>query len=99
MGNTYPQRPFFGRGFHDAAGFSGKASDTTVYYTFDSYSTPSTLLKLDISSGSSSIYRVSKAPFDSDAYVSKQIFYASKDGTQVPMIITHPILKTLPHFL
>ena len=73
----------------DAAGFSGKASDTTVYYTFDSYSTPSTLLKLDISSGSSSIYRVSKAPFDSDAYVSKQIFYASKDGTQVPMIITH----------
>ena len=73
----------------DAAGFSGKAEDTTVYYSFDNYNTPSTLLRFDIASGESSIYRASKAPFDSDAYVSKQIFYTSKDGTQVPMIITH----------
>ena len=73
----------------DAAGFSGKAEDTTVYYSFDNYNTPSTLLRFDIASGESSIYHASKAPFDSDAYVSKQIFYTSKDGTQVPMIITH----------
>lgn len=73
----------------DAAGFGGKAEDTTVYYSFDNYNTPSTLLRFDIASGESSIYRASKAPFDSDAYVSKQIFYTSKDGTQVPMIITH----------
>lgn len=73
----------------DAAGFSGKANDTTVYYSFDNYKTPSTLFKLDIASGESSIYRPSKAPFDSDAYVSEQVFYKSKDGTEVPMIITH----------
>jgi len=73
----------------DAAGFSGKAEDTTVYYSFDNYNTPGTLLRFDIASGESSIYHASKAPFDSDAYVSKQIFYTSKDGTQVPMIITH----------
>ena len=73
----------------DAAGFSGKAKDTTVYYSFDNYKTPSTLFKLDIASGESSIYRPSKAPFDSDAYVSEQVFYKSKDGTEVPMIITH----------
>jgi len=73
----------------DAAGFSGKAKDTTVYYSFDNYKTPSTLFKLDIASGESSIYRPSKAPFDSDAYLSEQVFYKSKDGTEVPMIITH----------
>ena len=73
----------------DAAGFSGKAKDTTVYYSFDNYKTPSTLFKLDIASGESSIYRPSKAPFDSDAYVSEQVFFKSKDGTEVPMIITH----------
>ena len=73
----------------DAAGFSGKAKDTTVYYSFDNYKTPGTLFKLDIASGESSIYRPSKAPFDSDAYVSEQVFYKSKDGTEVPMIITH----------
>jgi prolyl oligopeptidase len=73
----------------DAAGFNGKAKDTTVYYSFDNYKTPSTLFKLDIASGESSIYRPSKAPFDSDAYVSDQVFFKSKDGTEVPMIITH----------
>ena len=73
----------------DAAGFNGKANDTTVYYSFDNYKTPSTLFKLDIASGESSIYRPSKAPFDSDAYVSEQVFFKSKDGTEVPMIITH----------
>ena len=73
----------------DAAGFSGKAKDTTVYYSFDNYKTPSTLFNLDIASGESSIYRPSKAPFDSDAYVSEQVFFKSKDGTEVPMIITH----------
>ena len=73
----------------DAAGFSGKAKDTTVYYSSDNYKTPSTLFNLDIASGESSIYRPSKAPFDSDAYVSEQVFFKSKDGTEVPMIITH----------
>mgnify|MGYP003320765927 FL=1 len=73
----------------DAAGFGGKAEDTTVYYSFDNYNTPSTLLRFDIASGESSIYRAAKAPFARGADVSKQIFYTSKDGTQVPMIITH----------
>ena len=73
----------------DAAGFSGKLEDTTVYYSFDNYKTPSTLFKLAIATGESTIYRASKAPFESDAYVSNQIFYTSKDGTRVPMIITH----------
>ena len=83
----------------DAAGFRGKADDTTVYYGFDNYKTPSTLFQLDIATGESTIYRASKAPFDSDAYVSNQIFYTSKDGTRIPMIITHraDLAKDQPH--
>ena len=73
----------------DAGGFGGKASDAVTYYSFANYKTPSTLFRLDIASGESVVYRESRAPFDSAAYVSEQIFYASKDGTQVPMIITH----------
>ena len=70
-----------------------------MYYSFDNYKTPSTLFQLDIATGESTIYRASKAPFDSDAYVSDQIFYTSKDGTRIPMIITHraDLAKDQPH--
>ncbi|MFQ3221037.1 MAG: prolyl oligopeptidase [Paraglaciecola sp.] len=47
------------------------------------------MFKLTVKSGDSSLYRKSEAPFDSDLYDSKQVFYTSKDGTEVPMIITH----------
>ena len=69
------------------AAFSGKAKDTTCI-TASTTTKLSTLFKLDIASGGR-VYRPSKAPFDSDAYVSEQVFYKSKDGTEVPMIITH----------
>ena len=72
-----------------ATGFSGKAQDETVYYSFNNYKTPNTLFQLEIASGKSSVYRPSKSSFNSDAYVSEQVFYTSKDGTRIPMIITH----------
>ena len=73
----------------DASGFRGKAKDTVAYYSFQNYKTPSTLFRLELANGDSSVYRASKADFDSAGYVSKQVFYSSKDGTRVPMIITH----------
>ena len=76
-------------GLGSAGGFSGKKSQTEIYYTFTNYSTPSTIYSLALKSGESSVYRQSDAKFDSAAYESKQVFYASKDGTQIPMIITH----------
>jgi len=72
-----------------ASGLSGKVGADTLYYTFTNYKTPSTLYSLDPSSGESAVYRASKAHFASDDYESKQVFYTSKDGTHVPMIITH----------
>jgi prolyl oligopeptidase len=72
-----------------ASGLSGKVDADTLYYTFTNYKTPSTLYSLAPNSGESAVYRASKAKFVSDDYESKQVFYTSKDGTRVPMIITH----------
>ncbi|WP_418264659.1 prolyl oligopeptidase family serine peptidase [Flavobacterium faecale] len=72
-----------------ADGFKGKKKEKAVYYTFTNYTTPGTIYKLDVATGVSALYRKSKADFQSDLYETKQIFYTSKDGTKVPMMITH----------
>ncbi len=72
-----------------ASGFSGKKSQTTLYYSFSNQKTPSTIFSLDLASGESAVHMKSKVKFDSDNFESKQVFYTSKDGTKVPMIITH----------
>ncbi|GGY56995.1 prolyl endopeptidase [Bacterioplanes sanyensis] len=72
-----------------ASGFRGKQDDSELYYTFTNYKTPGTIYKLDINSGKSQVYRKSEAPFDSDKFESEQVFYTSKDGTKVPMIMTY----------
>lgn len=72
-----------------AGGLGGKIDDETLYYSFTNYTTPGTIFSFDPKSGASAIYQQPKVAFDSDAYESKQIFYNSKDGTRIPMIITH----------
>lgn len=72
-----------------AGGFSGKKSQKDLYYSFSNQRTPSTIFKMDIESGESSVHLKSKVNFDSENYESKQVFYTSKDGTKVPMTITH----------
>lgn len=67
----------------------GKREDKTLYYTFTNYKTPSTIFAFDVDAGKSSVYRESGAKFDPAAYESKQVFYTSKDGTKVPMLITY----------
>ena len=72
-----------------ASGFAGKEQQTTLYYAFTNYKTPKTIFSLDVKTGNSAVYRESAAKFNSDNYLTKQVFYTSKDGTKVPMIITH----------
>ncbi len=72
-----------------AYGLAGKKEETTLYYTFTNYATPPTIFSFDVESGASTLYQESKAPFDRNEYESKQVFYTSKDGTQVPMIISY----------
>lgn len=76
-------------GIGSAGGFKGKKTDTALYYSFTNYNTPSTIYKLDPHSGISEIYWKPKIDFEPNDYESKQVFYASKDGTKIPMIITY----------
>lgn len=76
-------------GLGTAAGFSAKKNEKTIYYTFTNYVTPSSVFALDSKTGKSEIYEKPKVDFKGEDYVSKQVFYTSKDGTKVPMIITH----------
>lgn len=70
-------------------GFGGKWEEDFLYYSFASYINPGTLYRYDIESGKSELYKKSGVEFNPEEYVSKQVFYNSKDGTRIPMMITH----------
>ena len=76
-------------GLGTAAGFSGKDEEKELYYTFTSYVYPPTIFKYSLQTGTTLLYRKSGVNFDPANFESNRIFYTSKDGTQVPMIITH----------
>ncbi|MEP7372162.1 MAG: prolyl oligopeptidase family serine peptidase [Chitinophagaceae bacterium] len=72
-----------------ADGFYAKQDEKETYFTFASYITPVTIYKMDIEGGKSEVYKQSKVQFKTEGYESKQVFYTSKDGTRIPMIITY----------
>lgn len=76
-------------GLGSAGGFGGKREENELYYSFTSYTYPSTIFKYDIATGKSSVYKKPSLKFDPSQYESKQAFYPSKDGTQIPMILTY----------
>ena len=76
-------------GLGSSGSISGKREAEKLYYSFSNYNTPSTIYELDLASNKSKVYRESGVEFNSDDYVSKQVFYSSKDGTRIPMMITH----------
>ncbi len=76
-------------GIGTISGFSSKKEETELYYSFTNYVTPGSIYKYNTNKGVSEIFRKSKIDFNSDNFESKQVFYTSKDGTKVPMIITH----------
>lgn len=76
-------------GVGNANGFGAKKEEKEDYYTFTNYNTPASIYKLDLETGNSDLYWEPSIAFDSENYESNQIFYTSKDGTKVPMIITH----------
>ena len=72
-----------------ADGFGGKRGDSETFYSFASYTVPGVIFRYDPTTGASTVFRQPKVDFDPAAFETKQIFYASKDGTRVPMFITH----------
>ncbi len=76
-------------GLGNAGGFGGKKEDKTDYYSFTNYKTPTSIYTFDVETGVSKLYWQPEIDFDANQYESKQVFYSSKDGTKVPMMITH----------
>ncbi len=72
-----------------ASGFGGKQNDNEVFYNFTSFAYPPTIYRYNINTNSSTLYRQSKVDVDFSLYETKQVFYPSKDGTKIPMFITH----------
>ncbi len=76
-------------GIGSAGGFGGKKTDKDLYYSFTNYVTPGSIYKLDPKTGASTLYKKPNVQFNPDNYTSEQVFYTSKDGTKIPMIITY----------
>lgn len=70
-----------------ASGFHGRPGDPETFFAFSSFNRPTTIYRYDMASGESTVFAQPKLTFDPDAYVVEQKFYASKDGTRVPMFL------------
>lgn len=76
-------------GVGSAGGFNAKVEEKDLYYTFTSYISPATSYKYNIGTGESELYFRPELDFNPEEYESSQVFYTSKDGTKIPLIITH----------
>ncbi len=72
-----------------ASGIGGKKDEKELYFSFTNYKTPASSYKLDVDTGKYELYWKPDIDFNPEDYVSEQVFYNSKDGTKIPMIITH----------
>ncbi len=70
-------------------GISGERKDDEMFYAFTSFLYPTTIFRYDFKSGVTSVFKAPTIDFDPSGYETKQVFYTSKDGTRVPMFITH----------
>ena len=76
-------------GIGSAGGFGGKRYDTETFYSNTRFTAPATIYRYDMVSGESTVFRQPKVDLNPADYETRQVFYSSKDGTQVPMFITH----------
>ena len=76
-------------GLGSVSGFQGRSDEQETFYSFSSFNSPGTVYRLDVTSREVSLFRRPDLAFDPDDYVTKQVFYESKDGTRVPLFLTH----------
>jgi len=74
-------------GIGSVSGFNGKRGDTETFYSFTGFTNPTTIYRLDLKSGASTVFRQPKVDFDPSGFETRQQFYTSRDGTRVPMFI------------
>lgn len=76
-------------GIGSAGGFDGKKDDIETFYQFASFTVPSRIYRYNLETGEQTLFRDAQVAFDPNQYETRQVFYPSKDGTQVPMFLTH----------
>ena len=76
-------------GLGTASGFTGKRTDIETFYSYQSYAAAPSVYRYDMVTGKSSLLKRDKVDFNGSDYITKQVFYRSKDGTRIPLFITH----------
>jgi prolyl oligopeptidase len=76
-------------GIGNVAGVSGREDESEMFFSFTSFTYPTTNFRADLATGKVEVFQAPKVAFDPSVYETKQVFYTSKDGTKVPMFITH----------
>src|SRR5690606_13059798 len=76
-------------GIGSPGGFGAKTEDSILYYSFTNYVAPGSIDKYNIKEGTSELHNPPQIDCNPENFESKQVFYTSKDGTKIPMIITH----------
>ena len=76
-------------GMGTADGFGGERKDQETFYAFSNFTQTGTIYRYDLASGKSEVFRQPQLRFDPQQFVTEQVFYPSRDGTRVPMFITH----------
>ena len=76
-------------GLGSVGGFNGEATDTFVFYSYTSFTSPPTIYRYDIATNKSTVFRAPEVRFNPAEYETRQVFFTSKDGTKVPMFLTH----------
>ena len=76
-------------GMGSAGGFYGKRTDKETFYSWTGFSTPARIYHLDMETGNSRLFKAPRLKFNPDDYITCQVFYKSKDGTRIPMFLSH----------
>src|SRR5919197_3765564 len=76
-------------GLGSVSAVSGERKDDAMFYAFTSFLYPTTIFRYDFTTGATSVFKAPTLAFDPSGYETEQVFYRSKDGTRVPMFITH----------
>ena len=83
-------------GIGTASGFGGDQADPETFFAFTSFATPTTIYRYDVKTGKSAVWAAPKVAFDPAQYDVAQRFYASKDGTKIPMFVVRKKSVTAP---
>jgi prolyl oligopeptidase len=76
-------------GIGSASGFNGKETDEELYFSFTSFTYPTSIFRYQIESGTTALHNQPQVDFNPEDFETHQVFYTSKDGTRVPMFIVH----------